>query len=115
LRTEWRIPAPFPSFSLGRFGRVPGRGSLAPFANVVYLSGSDPCVVLLSSPATSSNATVPRPRADGCLERASAAYPSIGIGYLTPFDLIRFDVARGLRGGRWAFYVDISREFWRIL
>jgi hypothetical protein len=43
-------------------------------------------------------------------------FPSAGAGFLTPFDLVRIDVARGLtHRGRWIFNVDISREFWRIL
>ena len=42
-------------------------------------------------------------------------HPSAGIGALTIFDLLRFDVARGLRDGRWMFSVDVSREFWSIL
>ena len=43
-------------------------------------------------------------------------YPAVGAGFLTPFNLLRFDVARGVgRGGRWTFNVDLSREFWRIL
>ena len=46
----------------------------------------------------------------------SRAYPSVGAGFLTPFNLLRFDVARGVgRGGRWSFNVDVNREFWRIL
>jgi hemolysin activation/secretion protein len=42
-------------------------------------------------------------------------HPSAGIGALAIFDLLRFDVARGLRDGRWTFSVDVSREFWSIL
>jgi hypothetical protein len=43
-------------------------------------------------------------------------YPSVGAGFLTPFNLLRIDVARGVgRGGRWTFNIDVSREFWRIL
>lgn len=42
-------------------------------------------------------------------------YPSIGTGALTVFDLLRFDVARGTRDGRWSFYFDVSRDFWAIL
>ena len=42
-------------------------------------------------------------------------YPSIGTGALTVFDLLRFDVARGTRDGRWSFYFDVSRDFWGIL
>jgi hypothetical protein len=42
-------------------------------------------------------------------------YPSVGIGALSFFDLIRFDVARGLRDGRWTFSVDVGRDLWGIL
>jgi hypothetical protein len=42
-------------------------------------------------------------------------YPSAGIGVLSVFDLLRFDVARGTRDGRWSFYFDVSRDFWGIL
>lgn len=41
--------------------------------------------------------------------------PSVGIGALTIFELLRFDVARGLRDGRWSFNVDVSRDFWKVL
>ena len=42
-------------------------------------------------------------------------YPSAGVGLLSVFDLLRFDVARGTRDGRWSFYFDLSRDFWPIL
>jgi hypothetical protein len=42
-------------------------------------------------------------------------YPSVGAGVLTVFDLLRFDVARGTRDGRWSFYFDVNRDFWAIL
>jgi hypothetical protein len=42
-------------------------------------------------------------------------HPSVGIGALTIFDMLRFDVARGLRDGRWTFSVDVSRDLWSIL
>ncbi|MDQ6738401.1 MAG: hypothetical protein M3Z30_11975, partial [Gemmatimonadota bacterium] len=42
-------------------------------------------------------------------------YPSVGAGLLTVFDILRFDVARGTRDGRWSFYFDVSRDFWGIL
>ena len=42
-------------------------------------------------------------------------YPSAGVGVLSVFDLLRFDVARGTRNGRWSFYFDVSRDFWAIL
>lgn len=85
---EWRLPAPFVPFSLGRFGRVPGQGAFAPFVHVIGTS----------------------------LSKSPGFYPSVGAGYLTPFELLRIDVARGLaRGGRWTFSIDVSREFWSIL
>ena len=78
---ELRTPAPFPEFSLGRFGRVPGRGTFAPFLHVI---------------GATSNGLI------------GGLYPSLGSGYLMPFDLLRIDVARGLRAvrsrrrlGRW--------------
>jgi hypothetical protein len=80
---EWQMPLPFPAFSLGRFGRVPSRGTFAPYIQAVT---------------------------------TGQVFPSAGAGFLTPFDLVRIDVARGLtHRGRWIFNVDISREFWRIL
>jgi hypothetical protein len=42
-------------------------------------------------------------------------YPSIGLGALTVFDVLRLDVARGLRDGRWTFSADIGRDFWSVL
>lgn len=42
-------------------------------------------------------------------------YPSVGVGMLSVFNLLRFDVARGTRNGRWSFYFDVSRDFWPIL
>jgi hypothetical protein len=43
-------------------------------------------------------------------------YPSAGAAYITPFDLLRIEVARGFaRGGRWTFGIDLSRDFWSIL
>ena len=31
------------------------------------------------------------------------------------FDLLRVQLARGLRNGRWSFSVDVAREFWGVL
>lgn len=41
--------------------------------------------------------------------------PSVGVGALGIFDLVRLDVARGLRGGRWLFNLDVSQTFWSVL
>ena len=91
-RVEWRTPAPFFSFPLGRYGRVPGTLTLAPFATAVWTT---------RSPAFKEN--------------RQGWYPSLGLGALTVFDVLRFDVARGLRGGRWTFSVDVTRDFWGVL
>lgn len=45
--------------------------------------------------------------------------PSVGVGVLTLFDLLRIDVARGVRGGggggAWMLNVDVSPSFWPVL
>ena len=91
-RLEYRFLAPFLPIPLGRFGRAPGTITLAPFANVVWIDRSAPF-------------------------KASRRgwYPSLGVGALSVFDLLRFDVARGLRDGRWTFGVDVGRAFWSVL
>ncbi|MEO5579062.1 MAG: hypothetical protein ABIR58_00270, partial [Gemmatimonadaceae bacterium] len=100
-RLEFRTPAPFPSFKLGRYGRTPAEISVAPY---VHLLGSrDPL-------------TRGFDRLDAQLrETPGGWYPSVGVGLLSVFDLIRLDVARGLRDGRWMFSVDVGRDFWGIL
>jgi hypothetical protein len=91
-RLEWRTPVPFPSISLGRYGRSPARATLAPFAHTVYVAR--PSAV--------------RPGRGGWS-------PSVGAGAYVFFDLLRLDAARGLRDGRWTFSVDVTRDFWRVL
>ncbi len=109
---EWRLPAPFVPFSLGRFGRVPGRGSVAPFAHVIGVSSYRPAACVSPSLGTISGRAPARLACDGIV---GGLYPSVGLGYLLPFNLLRFDVAHGLRNGRWTFSVDVSREFWSVL
>jgi hypothetical protein len=46
---------------------------------------------------------------------ASTVKPAVGLGAIGLFNLLRADVARGLRDGRWMFSVDVTRDFWRIL
>jgi hypothetical protein len=92
-RIEWHHSVRGPSISLGRYGRVPGSITLAPYA-----------VVAVTDARTASNRVT-----------ASGAYPSVGVAGIGLFDLLRVDVARGLRNGRWLFSVDLSRDFWRIL
>jgi hypothetical protein len=100
-RIEWQLPVPFVAVPLGRFGRAPARATLAPFAQIAIVGGDH-------DPVRRTSAAAARARPVG-------GYPSVGVGLLTLFELLRFDVARGLRGGRWSFSVDVSRDFWRIL
>jgi hypothetical protein len=91
-RFEYRFPAPFFPIPLGRFGRAPGTITLAPFATAVWVDRSP---------------SFKAPR--------QGWYPSLGLGALTVFDVLRFDLARGLRNGRWTFSVDVGRDFWSVL
>ncbi len=92
VRVEWRYRAATYQLPLGRFGRIPAAITVAPFAHAVWLGARIPSQAL-----------------------PGGWFPSIGLGALTLFDLVRFDVARGLRGGRWTFSVDVSRDLWPIL
>jgi hypothetical protein len=96
-RVEGSFSIPFVAVSLGRYGNTGSTATLAPFAHVAYLARVDS--------ATRS----------GGVSRGAGWYPSIGVGLLTVFNLLRFDVAKGLRDGRWAFSVDVIRDFWSIL
>jgi hypothetical protein len=91
-RIEWRFLAPFIPIPLGRYGRAPGTITLAPFATAIWVDRS----------------AAFKPTRQGW-------YPAIGLGALTVFDVLRLDVARGLRNGRWTFSVDIGRDFWSVL
>jgi len=91
-RLEWRFLAPFIPIPLGRYGKAPGTITLAPFATAVWVDRS----------------AAFKPARQGW-------YPALGLGALTVFDLIRLDVARGLRDGRWTFSIDIGRDFWSVL
>jgi hypothetical protein len=91
-RAEWQFPVAFPSFPLGRWGRSPSRATLAPLA----------ALVVQEERSANGNRWV-------------AGYSAIGAGLLVFFDLVRFDIARGLRDGRWTFGVDLTRDLWRIL
>jgi hypothetical protein len=102
-RLEWQLPVPFVAVPLGRFGRAPAHATLAPFAQLA-LVGGDHDAVRRTGPFGSSNVV-----------RRAGAYPSLGVGLITLFEIVRFDVARGLRDGRWSFSVDVNRDFWRIL
>ena len=84
------MPIPFVAVPLGRFGRAPGRMTLAPYAHAVFLA---------------------RPVGD----RDAGWYPSVGAGALILFDALRLDLARGLRDGKWTFTVDVTPELWGVM
>ncbi len=107
-RVEIRAPVPFVGVSLGRFGRSPARAHVAPFVNGVFLHQVDDTRQISGVPAPWDPANPLRPLPSGF-------YPSAGIGLLAFFDLLRFDVARGFRDGRWLFYLDVNRAFWSVL
>ncbi|MEO8336050.1 MAG: hypothetical protein ABI664_13815 [bacterium] len=92
-RLEWRTQIPAPAVSLGRFGRVPGQATLAPFVQGTFIRR------VLSAD----------------VDHPTGGYPSAGIAMQPFFDLLRLQLARGLRNGRWSLNVDVSRDFWGIL
>lgn len=97
---EWRLPAPFIPFSLGRFGHVPGEASFAPYVHVAVIRNDTECFDV---------------RLGDTVCRSPTFHPAVGAAYLLPFDVLRIDVAKGTgRGGRWTFGVDVSKEFWTI-
>jgi hypothetical protein len=103
-RVEFRVPVPAPSIPLGKYGRSPARITLAPFAHAVALGGATYVAPHpLSSPSTLRES------------RVSGVYPSAGLGVLFFYDLLRADVAKGLRDGSWRFSIDIDRAFWGVM
>lgn len=92
MRLEWRHSVPAPAISLGRFGRSPATAILAPLVQATVVA-----------PARASGAAV------------QGLYPSAGVALEPFFELLRFQLARGLRQGGWSFNVDVTRGFWGIL
>jgi hypothetical protein len=94
-RLELRLPVPFPSVPLGKYGNAPARAQLAPFMQAVMVGGAsrDPRVASYTN----------------------GVYPAVGVGVLLFYDLLRMDVARGVHQGEWRFSLDVDRAFWGIL
>lgn len=88
-RVEWQRSIPFVPMRFGRFGKVPSTLTLAPFAMGLWVDGPDAA--------------------------AHGWHGSVGLGVLAFFDQLRVDVARGGRGGRWTFSVDLAQALWPIL
>lgn len=45
----------------------------------------------------------------------AAFSPSVGVGVIGFFDLLRLDVGRTLRGNRWLVSLDVTRDLWPVL
>ena len=91
-RIEWRMPVAFPAIRLGRFGTTPRTATLAPYFHLAYID--DPVSIRGS---------------------LGGWRPSAGLASLLLFDLLRVDVARGLRDGRWGVSIDVAQDFWRVM
>jgi hypothetical protein len=99
-RVEWQYRVPFLALDLGRFGRVPGTLVLAPYVHAVWLDRERGVDIGAPTPLPPSR---------------EGWSPAIGLGTIGVFDLLRVDVARGLRNGRWTFSVDVARSLWPVL
>lgn len=101
-RAEWRMPVPFVSVPLGKYGKTPSRATLAPFVQSVLVGGSA---------HNHADATAVRP----ITTAVDGVYPAVGVSGSFFFDLMRVEVARGVRNGSWRFGLDVDRSFWGIL
>jgi hypothetical protein len=106
-RVEWRMGVPAPALSLGRFGKVPGQATIAPFLQATFARHPTPTPFALPIPSGVIPGLVAFP--------PTGVHPSVGIALSPMFDLLRLEVAKGLRHGSWQFNVDVSRDFWGIL
>lgn len=93
-RAELRVLVPFFAIPLLKYGKSPAQATLAPYGTLV-------CVADRVAQAGGS-------AENGC-------YPSVGVGFMMLFDMLRFDVAYGFREGGWRFGVDFGRFLWGIL
>lgn len=94
-RVELRVPVPFVPLPLLGYGRSPKQATLAPYAHLT-------CV---GSPAATGEAFT---ETRGC-------FPSVGVAFSAVFDLLRVDLAWGLRDGGWRVGVDAGRIAWGVL
>lgn len=88
---EWQTTVAQIPVALGRFGRSSVRLALAPWIQLTAVDGR---------PADS---------------QSRGFFPSVGIGAISLFDLLRVDIGRGLNNGRWTFAFDVTRDLWPIL
>ncbi len=96
LQLEWRLPIPVPEVGLGPFATTGRRATLAPLFGIGWAGGEIEGVDWRSSEG---------PR------------PVIGVAAELIHGLVRFELARPLRGegARFRLTVDLSPEWWPIL
>ncbi len=91
---EWRVSVGIPEIRLGSFAGTGRKLTVAPYAALGWTGG----------------------RLAGFQAGPSRGVdPAVGIGFEWFHDLLRLDVGVGLRGGRVAGALDVSRDFWDIL
>jgi hypothetical protein len=88
LHAEYGVRAPFPAIPLARYGRSAPNAMLLPFAHAIGISG-----------------------VDASSEYGAGWYPSLGVALELFFDILRVEVARGVRDGRWSLTLDLSEGF----
>ena len=93
LHLEWRLPAPFPSLSLGSVARTPASITLAPYAAAGWTD---------------------RPVAATPWRASGVVRVTAGLG-LEWLGVFRFDAGYGLQSHEAHFAFDVTRDFWRIL
>ena len=91
---EWRVSVGVPEIRLGSFAGTGRKLTVAPYAALGWTGGR-----LAGFPAGPSR----------------GVDPAVGVGFGWFHDLLRLDVGVGLRGGRVAGALDVSRDFWDIL
>ena len=106
-RIELRMTVPFFPIELGRFGSTPAHATLAPYAQAIWVD--DPARIQIGGPPEEPPMWAPV-RGD-----RQGWYPALGVGFEPLLNILRFDVARGFRGGRWTFGFDVTRSLWPIL
>ncbi|MEK6768526.1 MAG: hypothetical protein AABY85_05985, partial [Gemmatimonadota bacterium] len=91
---EWQLPVNIPEIPLGSFAGTGRTLTVAPFLALGWVDGRVP-----GFPGTPSR----------------GVEPSLGLGFGWLHDLVRVDVGYGVRSGRFAGALDVSRDFWDIL
>ena len=93
LHVEWRVPAPFPSISLGAAARTPGSITVAPFVATGW--------------ADAPVANTPWRATPGARVTTGVALEWLGV--------FRLEAGYGTQSGRARVAFDVTRDFWSVL